>query len=206
MASVLMPTLLSGLAANIVGLRRPATSPLLASFEVKDSTEGFGGGPPVSGAPRPSHDGGRDITVSDSVDDVIKYEPYSWETSQQYSPITDVNPEDIAEIIVDDLNKTIKELQSPVTEPTPSKKRSRDEPAPSSSPSKKRVPQEPTTVTPLEDDLPSGVRLVDILPKRYDTLSIDHPWVHKVRCSLLGLEVGTIPSREDIDSSERFVP
>ena len=209
MAPVLMPALLSGLAANIVGLRRPATSPLLASFEVKYSTEGFGGGPPVSGAPGSSHDGGRDIAVSDSVDDVIKYKPYSREMSQQYSPITDVNPEDIAEIIIDDsddLNKTIKELQSPVTELTPSKKRGRDEPAPSSSPSKRRAPQEPTTATPLEDDLPSGVRLVDILPKLYDTLSIDHPWVHKVRCSLLGLEVGTIPSQEDIDSSEQFVP
>ena len=209
MAPNLMPALLSGLAANIVGLERPTTSPLLASFEVKDSTKGFGGGPPVSGAPGPSHDGGPDIAVSDSVDDVIKYKPYSRETSQQYSPITDVNPEDIAEIIIDDsddLDKTIEELQSPVTEPTPSKKRGRDEPASSSSPSKKHVPQEPTTATPLEDDLPSGVRLVDILPKRYDTFSSDHPWVHKVRCSLLGLEVGTIPSREDIDSSERFIP
>ena len=197
MAPVLMPALLSGLAAYIVGLWRPATSPLSASFEVKDSTEGFGGGPPVSGAPGPSHDGGRDVAVSDSVDDVIKYEPYSREMSQQYSPITDVNPEDIEEIIIDDsddLDKTIEELQSPVTEPTPSKKHGRDEPAPSSSPSKKRVPQEPTTATPLEDDLPSSVRLVDILPKRYNTLSIDHPWVHKVRCSLLGPEVGTIPS------------
>ena len=209
MAPVLTPALLSGLAANIVGLERPATSPLLASFEVKDSTKGFGGGPPMSGAPGPSHDGGPDVPVSDSVDDVIKYEPYSRETSQQYSPITDVNPEDIAEIIIDDsddLDKTIEELQSPVTEPTPSKKRGRDEPASSSSPSKKHVPQEPTTATPLEDDLPSGVRLVDILPKQYSTLSSDHPWVHKVRCSLLGLEVGTIPSREDIDSSERFIP
>ena len=58
MAPVLTPALLSGLAANIVGLRRPTTSPLSASFEVKDSTEGFGGGPPVSGAPGPSHDTG----------------------------------------------------------------------------------------------------------------------------------------------------
>ena len=209
MAPVLMPALLSGLAANIVGLERPATSPLSASFEVKDSTKGFGGGPPMSGAPGPSQDGGPDVAVSDSVDDVIKYEPYSRETSQQYSPITDVNLEDIAEIIIDDsddLDKTIEELQSSVSEPTPSKKRGSDEPASSSSPSKKRALQEPTTATPLEDDLPSGVRLVDILPKQYDTLSSDHPWVHKVRCSLLGLEVGTIPSREDIDSSKRFVP
>ena len=209
MAPVLTPALLSGLAANIVGLERPATSPLSASFEVKDSRKGFEGGPPMSGAPGPSHDGGPNIPVSDSVDDVIKYEPYSRETSQQLSPIPDVNPEDIAEIIIDDsndLNKTIEDLQPPVTEPTPSKKRGRDEPASSSSPSKKRAMQELTTAPLLEDDLPSGVRSVDILPKRYDTLSSDHPWVHKVRCSLLSLEVGTIPSREDIDSSERFVP
>ena len=96
----------------------------------------------MSGAPRPSHDGGPSITVSDSVDDVIKYEPYSREMSQQYSPITDVNPEDIAEIIIDDsddLNKTIEELQSPVTELTPRKKRGRDEPTSSSSPSRKRA-------------------------------------------------------------------
>ena len=208
MAPVLMPALLSGLAANIVGLERPASSPLSASFEVKDSMKGFGGGPPMSGAPEPSHDGGPDVPVSDSMDDVIKYEPYSQETSQQLSPIPDVNLEDIAEIIIDDsndLDRTIEELQSPVTEPTPSKKCGRDEPASSSFPSKKRATQEPTTATPLEDDLPSSVRLVDILPKRYDSLSSDHPWVHKVKCSLLGLEVGTIPSREDIDSSKRFV-
>ena len=209
MAPVLMSALLTGLAANIVGLERPATSPLSASFEVKDSRKGFEGGPLMSGAPRPSHDGGPDVPVSDSVDYVIKYETYSRETSQQLSPIPDVNPDDISEIIIDDsddLDKTIEELQPPMTEPTPSKKRGRDEPASSSSPSKKHVTQESTTAPPLEDDLPSSVRSVDILPKRYDTLSSDHPWVHKVRCSLLGLEVGTIPSREDIDSSERFIP
>ena len=209
MAPVLMPALLSGLAANLVGLERPTTSPLSASFEVKDSRKGFEGGPLMSGAPGPSHDGDPDVPVSDSVDDVIKYEPYSRETSQQLSPIPDVNPEDIAEIIIDDsndLDKTIEELQSPMTEPTLSKKCGRDEPASSSSPSQKSAMQESTTAAPLEDDLPSSVRLVDILPKRYDTLSSDHPWVHKVRCSLLGLEVGTIPSREDIDSSEWFVP
>ena len=178
MAPVLTPALLSGLAASIVGLERPATSPLSASFEVKDSRNGFEGGPLMSGAPGPSHDGDPDVPVSDSVDDMIKYEPYSRETSQQDSPLPDVNPEDIAEIIIDDsddLDKTIEELQSPVTEPTSSKKCGRDEPASSSSPSKKHAMQESTTATPLEDDLPSGVRLVDILSKRYDTISSDHP-------------------------------
>ena len=66
--------------------------------------------------------------------------------------------------------------------------------------------EEEATASPQEDDLPTGVRPEDILPRKYDTLCSDHPWVHKVRCSLLGLAVGTVPSREDIDSSEWFIP
>ena len=54
--------------------------------------------------------------------------------------------------------------------------------------------------------LPKGVRMEDILPKRYATLAADNEWVHQVRCSLLGLEAGTIPSKEDINTSEWFAP
>ena len=46
----------------------------------------------------------------------------------------------------------------------------------------------------------------DILPRRYETLAADLNWVHQVRCSLLGLEAGSMPSKEDINTSERFVP
>ena len=191
MASVLMPALLSALAGNIVGLERPGASPLLASFGVKGSAKGSEGGPLMSGAPGPSHEVGLNLPVTDSMDDIVKYETYSRETSQQDSPIPDVNPEDITEIIIDDsddLNKRIEDLQPPVVEPTPSKKCGWDEPASSSSLSKKCVMQEEETIaSPLEDDLPRGVRLEDTLPKWYDTLCSDHPWVHKVRCSLLGL-------------------
>ena len=35
---------------------------------------------------------------------------------------------------------------------------------------------------------------------------MDHDWVHQVRCSLLGLEVGAAPSKKDIDTSECFMP
>ena len=35
---------------------------------------------------------------------------------------------------------------------------------------------------------------------------MDHNWVHRVRCSLLGLKVGATPSKKDIDTSECFVP
>ena len=57
-----------------------------------------------------------------------------------------------------------------------------------------------------EEALPKVVRLKDILPKRYDTLSGDNDWAHRARCSLLGLEIGTTPSKEDINSSKRFTP
>ena len=58
---------------------------------------------------------------------------------------------------------------------------------------------------PWEAALPRGVTEEDILPKRYETFAADNGWVQHVRCSLLGLEAGTTPSRKDINTSERFV-
>ena len=46
----------------------------------------------------------------------------------------------------------------------------------------------------------------DILPKRYEIFTSDHNWVQDVRCSLLGLETETTPSRKDIDNSSHFIP
>ena len=57
-----------------------------------------------------------------------------------------------------------------------------------------------------EAALPRGVKMEDILPKRYETLAADNNWVHRVRCSLLGLEAGTTPSKEDINTSQWFIP
>ena len=54
--------------------------------------------------------------------------------------------------------------------------------------------------------LPTGVKEEDLLPKRYETFAMDNDWVQWVRCSLLGLETGATPSKEDIDTSECFVP
>ena len=59
---------------------------------------------------------------------------------------------------------------------------------------------------PREAVLPRGVTEEDILPKRYETFTSDNDWVQRMRCSLLGLEAGTTPSRRDIDTSGRFVP
>ena len=46
----------------------------------------------------------------------------------------------------------------------------------------------------------------DILHKRYETFTVDNDWVQHVRGSLLGLEDGATPSKEDINTLEHFVP
>ena len=46
----------------------------------------------------------------------------------------------------------------------------------------------------------------DILHKRYETFTADNDWVQHVRGSLLGLEDGATPSREDINTLQHFVP
>ena len=57
-----------------------------------------------------------------------------------------------------------------------------------------------------EAALPRGVKVDGILHKRYETFTADNNWVHQVRCSLLGLETGTTPSKEDINTLKRFIP
>ena len=213
MVPVLMPSLLSGLTGNIVGLEWLGIPTPLASFEAEGGMGGLARVPLKSGAPGPSDEADLNLPMPASMEEVLKYEPSSRGTSQHDSPVLNVNPEDIAEIVIDDsddLDQTIEEPQAtttPVVEPTPHKKQCLNDQGSSLSPSKKCImPEEDTSAPPLEDDLPKGIKLEDILPKRYDTLCSDHGWVHKVRCSLLGLEAGTMPSREDIDSSLWFPP
>ena len=79
--------------------------------------------------------------------------------------------------------------------------------SPRSSPPKKWATEEEERSTPAHEAvLPRGVTEEDILPKRYETFTSDNNWVQCVRCSLLGLEAGTTPSRKDIDTSDHFVP
>ena len=213
MAPVLTPSLLSGLTGNIVGQEQPRIPTPSASSEAECSMGGLARVPLKSGVPGPSREVDLNLLMPTSMEEVLKYESSSRGMSQHDSLLPNVNPEDIAEIVIDDsddLNQTIEEppaAASPVREPTPLKKQGLDDPVSSSSPSKKHATQEEdTSAPPSEDDLPKGVKLEDILPKRYDTFCGDHGWVHKVRCSLLGLEARTIPSREDIDSSTQFTP
>ena len=154
MAPVLTPSLLSGLIGNIVGLERPKIPTPSASSGAGGSMGELARVPLKSGAPGPFHEVDLTLLMPASIEEVLKYEPSSQGTSQHDSPMPDVNPEDIAEIIIDDsddLDQTIEEPQaaaSPVREQTPCKKWGLDNPVSSSSPSKKHATQEEDTSAP----------------------------------------------------------
>ena len=212
-APVLTPSLLSGLVGNIRGLEKPEIPTQPIPFEAEDAMGGCGWIPLKSEAPGPSYDAGMTPQTLASKGEVSKCKPLDQGMSQHDQLVFEVNPEAVVEVIVsddDDLDLTLKEPQAistPASEPAPCRKRSPDDQDPPSSPSRKHATKEEGMSTPHQEEaLPKGVRLEDILPKRYDTLSANNEWAHRVRCSLLGLETGTTPSKEDINSSKRFTP
>ena len=71
---------------------------------------------------------------------------------------------------------------------------------------KRATEEKEESLPPREAVLPREVSEEDILPKRYEIFTSYHDWVQSIRCSLLGLEAGTMPSRRDIDNSSCFVP
>ena len=212
-ASVLTPSLLSSLVDNIRGLEKPEIPTQPIPSEAEDGMGGCGWIPLKSEAPGLSHDAGMTPQMLVSKGEVSKCEPLDHGMSHRDQLAFQVNPEVVAEVIVcddDDLDLTLEEPQAistPASEPVPHRKQSPDDQDPPSSPSRKRATKKEGMNTPHQEEaLPKGVRLEDILPKRYDTLSGDNKRAHRVRCSLLGLETGTTPSKEDINSSERFTP
>ena len=123
------------------------------------------------------------------------------------------NLEDAAAVVILDDDETDLPIDMPQVASTPkvgpawNQMRPLENRSPCSSPPKKRATKEKEGSTPPHEPvLPRGVMEKDILPKRYETFTSDNDWVQHMRCSLLGLEVGTIPSRRDIDSSGHFVP
>ena len=119
---------------------------------------------------------------------------------------------EITEIIIleeDEGDITIEEPQgssTPRSELAQSQKQHLEDQSPHPSPPKKRATREEKSTPRWEAALPTGVKEKDLLAKRYETFTMDHDWVHRVRCSLLGLEVGATPSKKDIDTSEHFMP
>ena len=124
-----------------------------------------------------------------------------------------LNPQDVAAVIISDNNDTDfpvdmpQAVSTPKVEPAWNPKRPLEDRSPCSSPPKKWATEEKEeSLPPHEAVLPQGVMEEDILPKRYETFTSDNDWVQCIRCSLLGLEAGTTPSRRNIDTSSRFVP
>ena len=122
------------------------------------------------------------------------------------------NPEDAAAVISDD-DETSFPVDMPQAVSTPKvelawgQKRPLEDRSPRSSPPKKQATEEKEeSLPPHEAVLPQGVLEEDILSKRYEIFTSDQDWVQHVRCSLLGLEGSTTPSRRDIDNLSRFVP
>ena len=210
-APTLTPPLLSSLVGNIRQLKKPEIPGKPVSFKADEGLWGHGWAPPKPDAPGPSHDAGMAPKMPASKEEALESVPHDQGGSQQDQPLS--KPEEVAAIIIskgDEDDLTTEEPQAvsmPKSEPAQCWKRNPDDQAPHSSPSKKQATKEEEKSMPQQEAaLPKGVRMEDILPKRYETLAADNAWVHRVRCSLLGLEAGTTPSREDINTSERFAP
>ena len=127
--------------------------------------------------------------------------------------IPETYPEDAAAVIISDDDDTDLPIDTPLAtslpkrEPGLDQKRPLEVQSPCTLPPKKWAKsRKERSPSPWEPSLPKGVTEGDILPKRYDVFSGDYDSVHSMRCSLLGLETGTIPSRTDIDTFEHFQP
>ena len=196
---------------NIHRLEKPEIPIKPIRFEAEEGLGGSGWVPPKPEAPGPSRDTGVIPQMLASEGEVPKSETLDQGGSRCEQLLFNVNPEEVAEVIILDDEDTYLTLEvpqaasMPVGEPAHHRKRSPEDQDPPSSPSKKQATKEEGMSMPYQEEaLPKGVRIEDILPKRYETLSGNNEWAHRVRCSLLGLETGTIPSKENINSSKWF--
>ena len=204
--------MLSGLISNIHLLRGPEVPREPASPKMEEGLWGHSRAPAGPDAPGPS-------CISGSAPHVraAKVETEGNKLCEQGGIDLDQtlpgpNPEDAAAVIISDDNETDfpvdmpQAVSTPKVEPALNQKRPLEDRSPHSSPPKKQSTEEKESPPPCEVVLPRGVMEEDILPKRYETFTSDNDWVQCIRCSLLGLEAGTMPSRRDIDTSSRFVP
>ena len=167
--------------------------------------------PSKSDVPSPSHDKGKASKRPANKGEAQENEPPDQGESPQDQPPLESDQEEITEIVISEEDDfTIQEPQgssTPRSERVQSWKRHLEDPNPHPLPSRKQATREEEKSTPRwEAALPTGVKEEDLLPKRYETFTIDHDMVQQVRGSLLGLEAGATPSKKDIDTSERFMP
>ena len=207
-APTLTSPLLSSLVDNICQLKKPAIPGKPMSFKVDESLWGLGGGPPKPDALGPSHNDGMASKTSTGEGVVPKIEPRGQEESTKDQPLFEPDPEDIAEVVISDSDEgdIVIEVPQPEaastlrSEPAQHWKQSPEDQGAHPSPPKKWATWKDEESTPEQEAaLPRGVKMDDILPRRYETLTADNDWAQRVRCSLLGLEAGTTPSKEDIN-------
>ena len=208
-APTLTPSLLSSLVDNICQLEKPEIPRKPVPFGTEVGLGGCRLAPPKPEALGSSCDAGVTPQMPASEGEVPESEPHDQGGCQHNQLLFELNPDEVAEFVIsddEDINLMLEVPQAasmPVSEPAHSRKQSPEDQDPHSSPSKKQATKEEGMSMPHQEEaLPKGVRIEDILPKRYKTLSGNNEWVHRVRCSLLGLEAGTTPSKEDINSSE----
>ena len=174
---------------------------------------GCGRAPGKPDAPGPSHDGGMVPQMQASKVEARENKSCEQGESDPDQTLLEPDQEEIAAVMISDDDEADLPIDMPQaasmpkSEPALSQKRPLEDRSPCMSPPKKCATEEEERSTPLQGAaLPRGVKKEDILPKRYETFTADNSWVQLVRCSFLGLEAGTKPSREDIDTSEHFIP
>ena len=183
------------------------------SSKVEEGLWGRNGTPARPDVPGPSHNGGLVPHMQTAKVEAKENKPCEQGGIDLDQTLLGPDPEEVAAVIISDDDEADLPIDMPQAasmpkgEPAWNQKRPLEDRSPHSSPPKKQATEEGERSTPpREAVLPRGVTEEDILPKRYETFTSDNDWVQCVRCSLLGLEAGSMPSRKDIDTSDRFVP
>ena len=124
-APVFTPSLLSGLVGNIRGFEKPEVPTQPIPFEAGIGMVACEWIPPKTEALGPSHEAGVIPLTPVSKGEVFKHEPSDKGTSQRNSPVFEVDPGEVAEVIVSDDEDLDLILEVPPTVSTPA-----NEPAP----------------------------------------------------------------------------
>ena len=212
-APTLTSPMLSGLISSVCSVRRLEVPKESVPLKMEGSLWGCSQAPTGPDAPGPSCISvlASQVYTAEVEAKVSKLYEEGGVNPDQTLPV--ITPEDVAAIIISDDNEVNFSVDMPEgvstlkAEPDWKQKQPLEDKSPCSSPPKKWATEEKEeSPPPREANLPRGVSEEDILPKRYEIFMSDHKWVQDIRCSLLGLEAETIPSRKDIDNLSRFIP
>ena len=204
-APTLTSPMLSGLISSVHFIGRPEVPRGPASPKTEEGLWGHSRAPTGPDVPGPSHIGGPVETEGNK--------PYEQGGVDLDQTLPAADPEKVAAVIIlddDDIDFPVdapQAVSTPKIELAWGQKQPLEDRSPCLSPPKKQATEEKEdSPPPHEAILPQGVSEEDILPKRYEIFTSDYDWVQSIRGSLLGLEVGTTPSRRDINNSSRFIP